>query len=125
MPSIFPFTQGTEPSANSNESAPLLGRFRAVPPQRRSRGESINKLFGAGYGALFGALSGVDENEEAIESEDSAWVKFKTDLNNLWIHPQQGAVRRCCEKWWTRWSVLVVLPAAIVSTIHFVDLALC
>ncbi|KAM5355366.1 hypothetical protein ACJ41O_002012 [Fusarium nematophilum] len=33
MPSFFQFTQGTESRVRPNDSAPLLGRFRAVPPR--------------------------------------------------------------------------------------------
>jgi len=36
-------------------------------------------------------------------------------MRDLWIEPKQQAVTRAVERWWVRWVVLAVLPAALVS----------
>lgn len=127
MPSFFDFQQGTEtrPSNLQDSSAPLLGRFRAVPNTKRSsRGGSVSHLFGSGYGSLFSTLTkghvrdsdAVDgEPNEDAEIQGNYWIGWRKSIRDLWIQPQQGAVRRCCDKWWSCWGVLVLLPAAIVS----------
>jgi len=33
------------------------------------------------------------------------------------VPPKQGAVKRVVDKWWSRWFVLVVLPAALVRSL--------
>ncbi len=40
-------------------------------------------------------------------------------VRDLFITPRQKAVKRVVEKWWSRWGVLVILPAALVSTYHY------
>lgn len=127
MPSFFDFQQGTErPSNLHDSSAPLLGRFRAVPnTKKRARGGSVSHLFGSGYGSIVSTLTGglVGHDSEAEDDEDSnaqeegnTWRVWRKSIRDLWIRPQQGAVRRCCDKWYSRWGSLVVLPAAIVSS---------
>lgn len=127
MPSFFDFQQGNESrSSPAQEATPLLGRFRAVPGQRRGRAESVGRLLSNGYGSIFFGgilghrLSAGEEGDEADldgdeEPPPAGWASAKRMVTILWIQPQQGAVRRCCERWWSRWSVLVVLPAAAVS----------
>ncbi|TPX08427.1 uncharacterized protein E0L32_010157 [Thyridium curvatum] len=34
-------------------------------------------------------------------------------VNDLWITPKQSAVKRVVNSWWNRWTLLVVLPAAL------------
>ncbi|KAL8327476.1 hypothetical protein RB597_003687 [Gaeumannomyces tritici] len=34
-------------------------------------------------------------------------------LDELWITPRPAAVRRVVDKWWSRWALLVVLPASL------------
>ncbi|KAI9735748.1 MAG: hypothetical protein M1818_006356 [Claussenomyces sp. TS43310] len=123
MPSYFDFQQGNESrSTPTHEAAPLLGRFRAVPGQRRGRGDSVGKLISTGYGSIFGILGrtvsfGEDGDEDDLDGDEettvSTWTAAKRMVIDLWITPQQGAVRKCCDRWWSRWTVLVVLPAAI------------
>ncbi|KAI0178844.1 hypothetical protein GGR52DRAFT_578987 [Hypoxylon sp. FL1284] len=46
-----------------------------------------------------------------------AWRRFvrlsRRNMMDLWIAPKQTAVKRVVERWWSRWGVLVVLPAAL------------
>ena len=84
---------------------------------------SIGGSVGYGYGTLFGlnrSQETLDGDEGAVEGEGDGgfwevggWVG---GLRDVWIHPRQGAVRRVVEVWWRRWAVLIVLPAAIVSS---------
>ncbi len=36
-------------------------------------------------------------------------------VRDLWLSPKQGAVRKVVDRWWSRWAVLVVLPAMLVG----------
>ncbi|PSR88815.1 hypothetical protein BD289DRAFT_366610 [Coniella lustricola] len=141
MPSVFSFEQGSESQArfSTSESSPLLGRFRAVPREARSnRRGSLGLLtraswrnsvhVGHGYGAL--AAAGLDDptsnggspgsssDDDLFEDETRpAWVKWLRrrykKIGEVWITPTQAAVRRVTAVWWSRWFVLVVLPAAL------------
>ncbi|KAI1137138.1 hypothetical protein F5Y05DRAFT_79528 [Hypoxylon sp. FL0543] len=46
-----------------------------------------------------------------------AWRRFvrlsRRNVRDLWIAPRQTAVKRVVERWWSRWAVLVFLPAAL------------
>jgi hypothetical protein len=86
--------------------------------QRRNHRNSLSLLGsftgGRRYGGVFG---NGDANNEAGGEEDAGgmirgWVRASRDL---WLDPKQVAVGRVVDKWWTRWTVLVVLPAALVS----------
>ncbi len=126
MPSFFDFQQGTEARGSANDSTPLLGRFRAVPDaQRHRRNSHRNSLIGnfgggtfsRGYSALFGDGSDDSDSDEGdLLGEDMGrlkrWGKVQRDL---WLEPKQIAVGKTVSKWWSRWAVLVVLPAALVS----------
>jgi len=128
MPSFFNFQQGHDPHGATTDSSPLLGRFRAVPdaPRRNVRHRNSLSLlgsftngsaFGRGYGGVFGSGNAVDGSEEDDGEGQGlirGWVKTSRDL---WLDPKQATVRRVVEKWWTRWLVLVVLPAALVSSV--------
>ncbi|KAF5022321.1 hypothetical protein F66182_5608 [Fusarium sp. NRRL 66182] len=128
MPSFFQFTQGTESHVRPNDSAPLLGRFRAVPPRPGavSRRRSQLGLFSntcdnrgsvhiLGYGA-FGAVGDDDDGSSDDELEDDrslwqrAWQRWVLDI---WVDPRQSAVRRVVDKWWTRYGFLVLMPALL------------
>lgn len=126
MPSFFAFQQGSESRGpNHNDSTPLLGRFRAVPdtPNRRAHRNSLSLLgsfsagrsLGRGLDAVFGSLSG-DSGEGEDDGEDigrfQRWTRLQRDL---WLEPKQSAVAKVVDKWWGRWWVLVILPAALVS----------
>ncbi|KAI1368307.1 hypothetical protein F5Y08DRAFT_281491 [Xylaria arbuscula] len=39
--------------------------------------------------------------------------KTKRNVEDLWVAPRQGAVRRVVETWWSRWGLLVFLPAVL------------
>jgi hypothetical protein len=36
-------------------------------------------------------------------------------MRDLWLEPKQAVVTKAVERWWNRWFVLAVLPAALVS----------
>lgn len=130
MPAFFQFTQGSESRVRPTDSSPLLGRYRAVPPRpgigpRRpssplgllSNGrESIH----VGYGALIvaeieaGLLSdGSGEDDRAVG--DSRWERlWQGYFIDLFVDPRPSAVKRVVDRWWSRYGLLVFLPAALV-----------
>ncbi len=137
MPSFFQFTQGTESRVRPNDSAPLLGRFRAVPPRPES-GVRRNSQLGllsdsiaagrgsvhVGYGALIAAhLGDSDSEDECIRRDgrpelqenatawDRLWQRWVVDL---WVEPRQSAVMKVVDRWWSRYGLLVFLPAILV-----------
>lgn len=92
-----------------------------------------------GYGATALLTTGLGDDDESDESDydddDSdaaggegydgaghgrrrkrlaAWCRRRWKrMDDLWINPKQGAVRRVASVWYSRWFVLVVLPAAL------------
>jgi hypothetical protein len=125
MPSFFDFQQGNEGRGPTNDSSPLLGRFRAVPDApRRSHRNSVGLLGGfpfarsleRGYGSVFGSLGGEDGSDDDVDGEDiGAMRRWGRTQRDLWLEPKQAAVARIVNRWWSRWAVLVILPAALVS----------
>lgn len=138
MPTFFSFEQGSESRArfSATDASPLLGRFRAVPsnPQARTsnrrgslglltRGSWRNSVhIGHGYGALISAgledEAGSSSEDELLEDETAPrlvrWCRKKwRRVDHLWITPRQTAVRKVTAVWWSRWLVLVVLPASL------------
>ncbi|KAI0126507.1 hypothetical protein BJ170DRAFT_628954 [Xylariales sp. AK1849] len=135
MPNFFPFIPGTETSRtarqHASESSPLLGRFRAVPRSSdRPRGSSTSHLsllaaggrgsVHVGYGALVaaGLESDSDEyNSDEDHDEINGWEKaartVRRSVQDLWVAPRQGAVKRVVGSWWRRWGLLVLLPAGL------------
>ncbi|KAG5916269.1 hypothetical protein E4U61_003836 [Claviceps capensis] len=143
MPSFFQFTQGTESHSRPSDSSPLLGRFRAVPPRpglsrRRSSqlgllSDHFSSVTGDGRGSVhvgYGALvatqllnHGNDNNDNddddgyAMDLDgDEAWVGqrlWRRWILDLWVRPKQTAVKRMVDRWWTRYGLLVFLPAAL------------
>lgn len=144
MPSFFQFTQGSETRFRpADASSPLLGRFRAVPPrpgldQRHRRHSQLGLLadrVGDGRGSVhvgYGALLAAELEAEAAAADDDddddgnggnggfdddrsvtqrLWQAYVVDL---WIDPRQTAVRRVVERWWSRYGLLVFLPALLV-----------
>jgi hypothetical protein len=89
-----------------------------------------------GYGALI-AAGLADENDEVDEDWSSdeddddngqkrrqvtkLWRrtvrKTRRNVEDLWVAPRHNAVRRVVETWWSRWALLVFLPAALVSCV--------
>jgi len=113
MPSFFDFQVGDSSRApNNNDSSPLLGRFRAVP-QRGSVGR--RRSFGRGLGLAYGTVFGVLDGEDSEDGDEEGVLSWKRWVKDLWMEPKQGAVARAVNRWWSRWTVLVVLPAALVS----------
>ncbi|WYZ44266.1 hypothetical protein EsH8_VII_000702 [Colletotrichum jinshuiense] len=129
MPSFFQFTQGNESRTRfSSDSSPLLGRFRAVPPQsdvpgRRRRSSTLD-LFTSnnrgsvhvGYGALLSAsgLENYDSDAARSDLEDlGVWGRLWRRIADVWVEPTQVAVKGVVDVWWSRYGVLVFLPAAL------------
>lgn len=137
MPSFFQFTQGTESRVRPNDSSPLLGRFRAVPP-RPEFGVRRNSQLGllsdrlaagrgsvhVGYGAILAASLGDSDSEDECIRRDGRlevpetltvwewlWQKWVIDL---WVEPRQSAVKKVVDRWWSRYGLLVFLPAILV-----------
>jgi hypothetical protein len=121
MPSFFNFQQGSRENY-ATDSSPLLGRFRAVPDAQRigRRNSQRNSLFGSfaasrrfGYASVFGGGDDSDEGD-LLENEDiGALRRFTRTQRDLWLEPKQAAVGKLVDKWWSRWAVLVILPAAL------------
>lgn len=124
------------------EASPLLGRFRAVPRPsdrvpRHTRSSGQLGLLSAGYrgsvhvgyGALVvaGLEAAGDSDDADFHSADEEelleaggyplWSyrvrRFVQRMNDLWVNPKATAVSRLVDLWWSRWGVLVVLPAAL------------
>lgn len=140
MSSFFQFTQGTESGFRPADTSPLLGRFRAVPPryepnQRHSQlGLLADRLpvghgsVHIGYGALLAAGLAEDDDGESInprshiqqEDQGTKWERlWKRWVIDLWVDPRQAAVKRVVDIWWSRYGLLVFLPAALVSLFPF------
>lgn len=142
MPEFFPFIPGTETSRvarqHAADASPLLGRYRAVPRTRnppRSRTQNPLGFLSAtggrgsvhvGYGALI--ASGLDDQGDDDDSDEDdyyssgevhtarrLWRKTTGKVRDLWIAPKQTAVKRVVEIWWSRWAVLIFMPASLVS----------
>ncbi|KAK2014886.1 hypothetical protein LZ32DRAFT_602942 [Colletotrichum eremochloae] len=129
MPSFFQFTQGNESRTRlTSDASPLLGRFRAVPqqsdiPGRRRRSSTLG-LFTAnnrgsvhvGYGALLSASGpeNYDNNGTWSDWEDlSTWERAWRKISDVWVEPKQSAVKGVVDVWWSRYGVLVLMPAAL------------
>ncbi|KAK4218265.1 hypothetical protein QBC37DRAFT_369212 [Rhypophila decipiens] len=143
MPTFFSFQQGSENAQNVRyhaEASPLLGRFRAVPrpserTPRQTRSNSHLGLLSAGYrgsvhvgyGALVAAGLESGDSDDEFDSADEEelleaggfplWAhrlrRFIHKMNDLWVNPKASAVTKLVDVWWSRWGVLVVLPAAL------------
>ena len=80
-----------------------------------------------GYGAAALFAAGVDDSDSdddvsSLDSEDerglvSRWRgRWRRWVIDLWVDPRQAAVKRMVDKWWSRYGLLVFLPAALVSS---------
>lgn len=133
MPSFFAFHQGNESGARfNNDAAPLLGRFRAVPDQNTLRNkQSVGDLFssftggsvergsfGGGYGSIWRTRSGgnttdADGEWDGWGPEEGRLRRWWRIIEDIWIKPQKDAVGLVLDRWWARWLIMVVLPAAV------------
>lgn len=65
-----------------------------------------------------GSREGLGDGGSEVDSSDDEegvvrrWTRTSRDL---WVEPKQLAVTRVIDKWWTRWAVLIVMPAFLVS----------
>ena len=68
---------------------------------------------------MFGGLggdAGTRDGDDDLGGEDMSLVRrWGRVQRDLWLEPKQAAVARMVERWWSRWAVLIVLPAALVS----------
>ncbi|KAF4500013.1 hypothetical protein FAGAP_3816 [Fusarium agapanthi] len=126
MPSFFQFTQGTESHVRPNDSAPLLGRFRAVPPRpgvvsrRRSQlglfsntADNRGSVHILGYGAFPADDDDTDSGYD-LEDDRSLWQRlWQRWVLDIWVDPRQSAVKRVVDKWWSRYAFLVLMPALL------------
>jgi hypothetical protein len=128
MPSFFNFQQGSESRGQATDSSPLLGRFRAVPDVQRlgRRNSHRNSLLGSfaagrgfGYGGVFGDGDDSDEGDLLRNEDVGALRRWGRTQRDLWLEPKQAAVGKLVDKWWSRWAVLVILPATLVSDIEY------
>ncbi|KAL2675328.1 hypothetical protein Neosp_011512 [[Neocosmospora] mangrovei] len=139
MPSFFQFTQGSESRVRPNDSTPLLGRFRAVPPRpgvvpRRHSQLGLLSSTAAfdgrgsvhilGYGAVPSSavaaeLAHIDDagsttSSDGLEDERTAWERaWQRWVLDIWVDPRQSAVKRVVDKWWSRYGFLVLMPALL------------
>ncbi|KAI1004236.1 hypothetical protein K3495_g3975 [Podosphaera aphanis] len=124
MASFFDFERGLESNGAVDERTPLLGRFRAVPTsqslERRNYKDKLpTSITDAdtlirGYDHIFPIESPVSSEERLSETQPIGILKRWTQLqSNLWLEPKPTAVRALIEKWWSRWLVLIYLPAAL------------
>lgn len=128
----------------ASDASPLLGRFRAVPPPPLNRRPSTGALgllssalgngrgsVHGGYGALLAAEFGNDDAARTAFGDHSddddhdnvnggrrsrgrTWQRLWRKTVDLWIEPRQAAVKRVVDAFWSRYLVLVILPAALV-----------
>lgn len=134
MPAVFQFTQGRESRRFNPDSSPLLGRFRAVPPRpglTRSRPSQPGLLSSqrgsvhVGYGSVLELGDGASDHDSELEDEMLEmeghsrlgiwWRKGMRRVFDLWVEPRQGAVKKVVDIWWSRYGVLVLMPALLVS----------
>ena len=140
MPEFFPFIPGTETSRtarqHASEASPALGRYRAKPLRRPASQSALSLLTAGhrgsvhvGYGAIVAAgladdSAGSDYDGSGYDDDEGdghfGWWRracrlLAHNVHHLWVAPRQSAVKRVVDKWWSRWGVLVVLPAASVS----------
>lgn len=128
MPSFFAFQQGAESRGHgASDSSPLLGRFRAVPAgsgRRAHRNSFLDRLSGsASYGSLGRSVGDVSGDGDTVDWEDEGYMqRCWRGMRDLWLEPKHHAVGRVVDNWWSRWAVLAVLPAAVVSSTPFFPL---
>ncbi|KAH6609224.1 hypothetical protein Trco_002570 [Trichoderma cornu-damae] len=136
MPTFFQFTQGSESRVRPTDSSPLLGRYRAVPPRpgigpRRPSSplgllsghyESGRDSIHVGYGALLVAEveAGLGGGDGEAVGGTSRWERlWQGYLIDLFVDPRPSAVKRVVDRWWSRYGLLVFLPAALVCLPSF------
>ncbi|KAL2023608.1 hypothetical protein VTK56DRAFT_1765 [Thermocarpiscus australiensis] len=95
----------------------------AEPPWRGSVHVGYGALVAAAAGAEEGDGEGWEEDEEE-EGEEGGWCcagrtmgrrvrRVLMRLRDTWVDPKASVVRRVVDVWWSRWGVLVVLPALL------------
>lgn len=71
-----------------------------------------------GDGMLDSGFLGAGTIQERTLTRRVMVKKFNRARRRLyytWVHPKASVIRRAVEHWWSRWFVLVVLPAFLVS----------
>ncbi|KAK4658557.1 hypothetical protein QC762_102760 [Podospora pseudocomata] len=133
-----PHRTNTGGSISSIGSGPTGGRARHYhPPRGGAQAGIINEpgwrgSVHVGYGAIVAAEAEAEEeagdgdDEAESDSDDSqgpGWRRMGKGTRRLrrvmrrmrdtWVDPKAGVVRRLVDVWWSRWAVLVVLPASL------------
>ena len=77
----------------------------------------LGTFTGFRYGTVLSGSDADDSDDgDIVDNEDMGrlrrWGRTQRDL---WLEPKQAAVGRLVDKWWSRWTVLVFFPAALVS----------
>lgn len=137
MPSFFSFQQGSDSRALPPPETESLryGRFRALPTPKRSVGDLFSAFGlnapdplriprwtgrgpgGAGGGYSYGSIN-IDSRGNAAETDDTEDEEQDERwwLDRMLISPRRHMVVKLVDRWWRRLGLLVVLPAAVVSS---------
>ncbi|KAK4170363.1 hypothetical protein QBC43DRAFT_4630 [Cladorrhinum sp. PSN259] len=115
---------------------PGIGRSRTAPGYLGGSSSNHNNsgrglgVHGAGWrGSVhvgYGAISQEEEEEEEDEESEDEDVEGNARqtcgrrlrrvgrrMKNTWVDPKAAVVRKLVDVWWTRWGVLVLLPASL------------
>ncbi|KAL2756738.1 hypothetical protein ACRALDRAFT_2134775 [Sodiomyces alcalophilus JCM 7366] len=112
------------PHLNRRPSAGALGFFSSALGNGRG---SVHGGYGAllaselndhaTWTALAGAFGHDDDDEDDASGGRSrrgrTWRRLWCKTVDLWFEPRQAAVKRAVDAWWSRYFVLVILPAAL------------
>ncbi|KAI2604672.1 hypothetical protein GGR54DRAFT_449812 [Hypoxylon sp. NC1633] len=64
-----------------------------------------------------GVISNGNNGSKGVTGIWKTWRRFvrlsRRSVRDLWVAPRQTAVMRVVENWWSRWGVLVFLPAGL------------
>lgn len=144
MPTIFAFEQGSDTRSRPPPDSESLryGRFRAYSPASAA---AVGKASsGGGDGGSRGGVAGLfsvfapqrhsygsiniatghelneDDSDGDDDDEDNGNGGDDDDrrfwLDRMLISPRPRTVRRIVRLWYTRWGVLVLLPAVVVRS---------
>lgn len=77
-----------------------------------------------------GLLDGRDGSSAGDTTDDggsrSKWERlWQSYFIDLFVNPRPSAVKRVVDRWWTRYGLLVLLPAALVRLFGSVFLLRC
>lgn len=76
--------------------------------------EEDNRIGGRGDGGL-GPETDVYYDKAGLVLLLWRCRRWARRMEDTWVTPRASAVKRVVDLWWSRWTVLVVLPASLVS----------